>query len=644
MIHELRNLCGQPVQYYSCNTVIAGSGAAGFAAANRLLDLGQPDILLLTEARRAGTSRNTGSDKQTYYKLNLCGETPDSVQEMAGTLFSGESMDGDLALCEAANSARCFFYLCEAGVPFPFNGYGEFAGYKTDHDPAARATSAGPLTSKYMTECLERRALSRGLTLVEPVQITAVLRTEDRCCGLLGLNPATGGWVLVNATNVVYATGGPAGIYRDSVYPSSQTGGTGAALRAGVTAKNLMEWQYGLTSVSFRWNVSGSYQQVLPRYVSTQLDGSDPQEFLEAGFASVSEMLNAQFLKGYQWPFDPRKADAGGSSLLDILVYREINHRNRRVWLDYRQNPSGLAVQGPEAFSALRPAARAYLENSGCLLPTPIERLEHMNPNAAALYRNHGIDLRTEMLEISVCAQHNNGGLSGDLWWESNLPHFFPVGEVNGSHGVYRPGGCALNAGQVGALRAALKIAGAYTQAPMDEAAFWNVAQPVLEESLRFAERLCGSGGPRPQELRRQLTGLMSEHCAHIRSREKTALAWAGLTNLERRLETEASAGSPEEVAGAFRLRDLLLTAMALTRSIQAYADGGGGSRGSYLLEDMPLDQGAHRDRILEIQWADGELHPSWRPVRPLPEREQWFENVWRAYQESLGGFQQIPG
>ena len=89
MIHELRNLCGQPVQYYSCNTVIAGSGAAGFAAANRLLDLGQPDILLLTEARRVGTSRNTGSDKQTYYKLNLCGETPDSVQEMAGTLFSG---------------------------------------------------------------------------------------------------------------------------------------------------------------------------------------------------------------------------------------------------------------------------------------------------------------------------------------------------------------------------------------------------------------------------------------------------------------------------------------------------------------------------------------------------------------------------
>lgn len=638
-----QTLCGQPVRYYRCNTVIAGSGAAGYAAANRLLDLGQTDILLLTEARCAGTSRNTGSDKQTYYKLNLSGGTPDSVQEMASTLFSGESMDGDLALCEAANSARCFFYLCEAGVPFPFNGYGEFAGYKTDHDPAMRATSAGPLTSKFMTECLERRALDRGLTLAEHVQITAVLRGEDRCCGLLGLDLSTGGWVLVNATNVIYATGGPAGIYRDSVYPASQTGGTGAALRAGVKAKNLMEWQYGLTSVSFRWNVSGSYQQVLPRYVSTAPDGSDPREFLEEGFSSPAEMLNAQFLKGYQWPFDPRKAEGGGSSLLDILVYREINLRKRRVWLDYRQNPSGLAVTGPDAFSALSPAARAYLENSGCLLPTPIERLERMNPNAVALYRSHGIDLHREMLEIAVCAQHNNGGLSGGLWWESNLPHFFPVGEVNGSHGVYRPGGCALNSGQVGALRAALKIAAAYSQPPMDRDAFFQLARPVLEESLRFADRLRGGAGPRPQELRRELAELMSRCCAHIRSPEKAAQAWAGLEDLERRLETEAAADSPAGVAAAFRLRDLLLTSKALTKSIQAYIEDGGGSRGSYLLEGLPLDQGAHRDRILEIQWTGEELRPSWRPVRPIPEREQWFENVWRAYQESPGGFQEVP-
>ena len=67
---------------------------------------------------RAGASRNAGSDKQTYYKLTLSGSEPDSVRSMADTLFRGGSMDGDNALAEAALSARAFYHLIEAGVPF----------------------------------------------------------------------------------------------------------------------------------------------------------------------------------------------------------------------------------------------------------------------------------------------------------------------------------------------------------------------------------------------------------------------------------------------------------------------------------------------------------------------------------------------
>ncbi|WP_369461572.1 hypothetical protein [Thermoclostridium stercorarium] len=110
----------------------------------------------MTEDISAGTSRNTGSDKQTYYKLSLEGSEPDSVREMAETLFEGQCVDGDIALVEAALSVQCFMKLVDMGVPFPVNRYGEFIGYKTDHDPRKRATSAGPLTSRLMTEALER--------------------------------------------------------------------------------------------------------------------------------------------------------------------------------------------------------------------------------------------------------------------------------------------------------------------------------------------------------------------------------------------------------------------------------------------------------------------------------------------------------
>jgi succinate dehydrogenase/fumarate reductase flavoprotein subunit len=65
-------------------------------------------------------------------------------------------MDGDTALCEAGHSLGEFFHLVSIGVDFPHNRYGEFAGYKTDHDPAQRASSIGPSTSKKMTEALEK--------------------------------------------------------------------------------------------------------------------------------------------------------------------------------------------------------------------------------------------------------------------------------------------------------------------------------------------------------------------------------------------------------------------------------------------------------------------------------------------------------
>lgn len=42
-----------------------------------------------------------------------------------------------------------------------------------------------------------------------------------------------------------------------------------------------------------------------------------------------------------------------------------------------------------------------------------------MNEPAVSLYREHGIDITLEPLEIAVCAQHNNGGLDADIWSES---------------------------------------------------------------------------------------------------------------------------------------------------------------------------------------------------------------------------------
>ena len=129
------------MEYLTFDTVVIGTGAAGYNAAGEIRKLCDKSVCIVTEGINTGTSRNTGSDKQTYYKLSLCGSDGDSVREMADTLYSGGGVMGEHALCEAAYSARCFMRLVELGVPFPTNEFGEYAGYKTDHDPRTRATS-----------------------------------------------------------------------------------------------------------------------------------------------------------------------------------------------------------------------------------------------------------------------------------------------------------------------------------------------------------------------------------------------------------------------------------------------------------------------------------------------------------------------
>ena len=616
------------------HTLVVGSGAAGLNAAVQLRRRGI-DVMIVTEGLRKGTSINTGSDKQTYYKLGLGGAAPDSVADMAAALFASGGMHGDLALAEAAGSARAFFSLVDLGVPFPQDAYGQYPGYKTDHDPARRATSTGPYTSRDMCRALIREIKRLNVPVIEGLSVTDLLVCGEgatrRACGALALD-VTGKWQAFHSENVVFATGGFGGLYAASVYPAVHTGAIGVALRAGACAQSLPESQFGLASTRFRWNVSGTYMQVVPRMISTASDGvSDVREFLLDAFISPAEAHSTLFLKGYQWPFDARKA-ATGSSRIDLLVHEECVVKGRRVFLDFRRNGMGFAL--PE----LSEEARTYLEKSGARQATPVSRLKHMNPGAYALYRDHGIDLAKQALEIAVCAQHNNGGLAANRWWESvNIKHLFPVGEVNGSHGVSRPGGAALNAGQVGGVRAAAYIAEVYAGASVVTKEFNAALKDALAQNRAFA-KVCGRSSWTWRVCRREFQQRMSRFGAHLRSETALAAATEEAHAQNARLTSEGCrVRGSSELVRAFENRQLCFAHEAYL-SAQAFAvRSGTGSRGSAWVVDAggkPIPENpVFREQIQETQvGSGGRLVHRWVARRPLPQSDLWFESAWADY------------
>ena len=641
--------------------IIIGSGAAGFQAALRLYQNGERDLAIITENIKSGTSRNTGSDKQTYYKLTLSGNDADSVRNMAEDLFAGQCVDGDQALCEAALSARCFFALTELGVPFPCTEHGEFMGYKTDHDRGRRATSAGPYTSKLMTEALERSVKEKQILILDQMQAIQILTYMNQVKGILCLDKnihSEPAYKIIWCKNVILATGGPAGMYHDSVYPVSQTGSTGMAFEAGASGKNLTEWQFGMASLNPRWNVSGTYMQVLPSFISTDQDGNDEKEFLLDYFNELPDLLSMVFLKGYQWPFDVNKI-FGGSSVIDLLVYQETVLKKRRVFLDYRVNPGNLEIDRDLPYASMIPEAKEYLSQAGACFGTPIERLKHMNEPAILFYQDHHVDLFKERLEIAVCAQHNNGGLSTNHLWETNLSGLYAIGEVCASHGVTRPGGTALNAGQVGAVRAAegifLKKRTHMKEAsPSTESGIKERLRIQALDRIRLSEH--AEGNCPLSELWINASKRMSAAAGMIRNQVQMETALKETEDDICQFMQKAKSPSVSQLSLFYKLYDMLLSQKMYLFAMLDYAKAGGGSRGSALYTDstgeLPgfpgcqtfgelyrcrLDQKMHGQEVQEVTLKEGTPSASRRPVRPLPDVDYFFENQWRIYRERMG-------
>lgn len=603
------------------HTVIVGSGAAGLSVADRLLQEGIADIAVVTDDISGGTSRNAGSDKQTYYKGSFLQEHTDGVASMAETLFCGGSMDGDIALSDAALSVRAFMRLVEYGVPFPSNDFGVFVGYRTDHDFHKRATSAGPYTSKYMTEALHEAVKARNMAILDGMQLVSLLKNRDGIFGLLVLDKNRlfdddFGLTLIFADNVVLATGAPSGIYRDSVFPKSQWGATGAAIKAGARLCNFSEWQYGIASVHPRWNLSGSYQQVIPNYFSLDKEGKR-QDFLYDFYKNPHDLCKNIFLKGYQWPFDSAKID--GSSRLDLLIHDEIFVKGRRVYIDFTENPTGYD------FDTLNTEAKEYLIRSNAADGRlPKDRLKSLNPSAIGIYVDYLVDLTSQPLEITVAAQHNNGGLAVDLDMRTSISGLYASGECAGTFGIYRPGGSALNATQTASIRISKSIKMNKRAASADAYAAENERQNQVEK-IKLA--LASHGKITPAAVVFEVQKSMSESAGIIRKAD----ALPGLIDRAAELlKGGMSISDARDIPLLYRAEDVLYSARGLLYAIAGTMKITGSRGGAlYLSEGKTAEENKHYRAFKAVTQGENTEFVS---VKKIPKPDEWFESVWNRY------------
>lgn len=585
---ETLALNGYSIPLHRTGAVVVGSGAAGLRAAVEMHRRGV-DVAILSQSAWGGTSACSGSDKQTLHTANTKDQGDDFL-DMAAAIGAGGAMDEDTAYIEAVGSIRAMASLQYLGLPLPQDHLGGTLRYQTDHDEVGRATSCGPRTSRLMVKVLAEEAIRLGIAFFNQTTVVKILKDGDRMCGVLAIrskdssdqNPY--GLTIYTCSALVLAAGGPGELYRDSVFPNGCFGTLGLALEAGLELTNITESQFGIGTrrEGFPWNLSGTYVQVIPHIYSVDAKGTE-HNFLSGFYRTTQEMASNIFRKGYQWPFHASRMLDFQSSLIDLAIFRE-GQAGRRVFMDFKRNP--LAIDQDFSLDRLDEDVASYLRNAGADHALPIDRLRHMNPLAIELYKRYKVDITKHPLEFAVNHQHMNGGIAVDTWGRSNVPGIYAVGEAAGTHGATRPGGSALNAGQVFGTRVAEHIGAA--RAPV----YAGDVMQAAADAVRALDAILAAESPLTVKgVRAEVQARMSDKAGILCTGPEVATALVDARRLNANINQNGiTVSRPPEAARTVQWQQMALASEAVLCALDTYISDGGGSRGARAICDPQGD------------------------------------------------------
>ncbi len=144
----------------------------------------------------------------------------------------------------------------------------------------------------------------------------------------------------------------------------------------------------------------------------------------------------------------------------------------------------------------------------------------------------------------------------------------------------------------------------------------------------------------------------MSDNVAAIRNKPKMKDSLYS-TNLEIEALSKCCVKDKSKFYLYYKLKDILYTQSAVITAMIDYAETVGDTRGSSLYFDengslregleeifrFTEENGNTRNRVQETALIENGFVCKWRDVRPIPQNDDFFENVWRGYRENKNIF-----
>jgi succinate dehydrogenase / fumarate reductase, flavoprotein subunit len=545
--------------------LVIGAGAAGLRTAIELVQRGIGCLVI--GKRRHGDAHTRWAAGGINASLGT--RDPDDRWELhaADTLREGHFVCQPRAVeLLARHAPERIRELRQWGCPFSLTEDGGIDQRYFGAQRFRRTCFVGDRTGEAILETLVRRARELDVAYREDVFVSRILVEDGRAVGAAAWELATGRPLVLRASATVLAAGGCTTLYRrGSSRADENTGDAMAlALEAGATLRDMEFVQFHPTGMIRPAEMRG-------RLVTEAVRGEGGRLFNARG---------ERFMERYS----PEQMELDARDVVARAIYREIR--------EGRGTPDGGVLLDISHRDA------AFIR----------ERL----PKIARQFREQGIDITREPMEVAPTAHYAMGGVPVEFdTGATDLRGLYAVGEAtSGVHGANRLGGNSL---------AETVVFGQITGAHLAETVGGAPRPPLSGTRVREHEdelaRLLGSEGKHaPRDLIRELGTLLWDHAGIVRDRDGLR---AGLRALQALGERAASlrVGTPEALEWALNLRFMLPTAEAILRGALLRDE----SRGAHHRGDAPHTDETWRRNILYTWGDDGTLQLWTEDVPPIP-------------------------
>ncbi len=524
----------------SSDVLIIGSGGAGSRAAIEVDKAGLK--ALIVSKGLSFRSGCTGMAEGGYNAVFKTVDKDDSIEAHIEDTLKGGSYLNDKKLVDVLvhEAPDRLIDLENYGAIFDRLESGEINQRPFGGQQYRRTCFQGDRTGHELITALKEEIIKRDIETIEEVMVTSLVLDENlrQVIGAVGFDIANSQIIYFKAKAVILASGGAGNLYPITSNTIQKNGdGFMLAWNAGANLIDMEQVQFHPTGM------------VTP-------DSKKGVLVTEAVRAEGGKLLNKdgeRFMKNYA----PEKMELATRDVVARSIYQEIiegrGSEHGGVYLDITHLPDDLID----------------------------EKLETM----VLQFKNVGIDIKHEKIEVAPTAHHFMGGVKIKPDCSTNIGNLFAAGEVSGGvHGANRLGGNALADTQVFG-----KIAGENAAKAASKTDFSENPEMVHEEKTRI-ESLIKDGSINPKEFKNNLKKLMWEKVGIVREEKTLNEALKQLQEMEKDLNdlnVEYKSQYNTELVTALEVINMVEIAMLVVKSAILRRE----SRGAHFRSDFPESQ-----------------------------------------------------